>query len=84
MTWQKETENGSNTIDTSLEKNMESENDETGEFTLTILNCNELDKGTYFLLAACTDNLEVESNRVKLNFVRGTTVLINNVTYFKI
>lgn len=76
MTWQKETENGSNTIDTSSLRFMENENDVTGEYTLTIENCNELDKGTYFLLAACTGNLEVKSNRIKLDFVKGNTVLI--------
>lgn len=77
MTWQKETKNGSNTIDTSLEKYMESGNDETGEYTLTIRNCYELDTGTYFLLTACTDNLEVKSNRIKLDFVKGKTALIS-------
>lgn len=76
MTWQKETENGSNTIDTSSPRNMESGNDLTGEYTLTIENCSESDKGTYFLLAACTSNLEVRSNGIKLDFVRGNTVLI--------
>lgn len=84
MTWQNETENGSNTIDTSLEKYMESRNDETCEYTLTIRNCDELDKGTYFLLTACTDNLKVKSNRIKLDFVRGKTVLISNITHVKI
>lgn len=71
--WQKESETGSNIIDTSLEKNTETEN-ENGEYILTIRNCIESDSGTYFLLAACTNDMDVQSNKVQLNVVKGTTV----------
>lgn len=72
-TWQKESETGSNIIDTSLERNIETEN-ENGEYILTIRNCTELDSGTYFLLAACTNDMVVQSNKILLNFVKGTSV----------
>lgn len=72
-TWQKESETGSNIIDTSLEKNIETEND-NGEYILTMRNCIESDSGTYFLLAACTNDMKVQSNKVQLNVVKGTTV----------
>lgn len=77
-TWQKQTENGRYTIDTSLPKNMEIRNDQTGEYKLTIQNCNELDKGTYFLLAACSRDMEVKSNMIKLDFVKEKPEVIFN------
>lgn len=55
---------------------MENENDVIGEYILMIENCNELDKGIYFLLVVCIGNLEVKSNRIKLDFVKGNIVLI--------
>lgn len=69
-TWQKESETGSNIIDTSLERNIETTN-EIGEYILTIKNCIESDSGTYFILAACTNNMEVQSNKIQLNVVKG-------------
>lgn len=73
-TWQKESaETGKNIIDTSLERNIETEN-ENGEYILTKRNCTESDSGTYFLLAACTNGMEVQSNKIQLNFVKGTSV----------
>lgn len=69
-TWQKESETGSNIIDTSLEKNIESKN-ENGEYILTIRNCTESDSGTYFILAACINDMEVQSNKIQLNVVKG-------------
>lgn len=72
MTWRKETE----TIDTSLPNYMESENDETGEYTLTIRSSTESDKGAYFLLAACMDNVVVKSNQIQLNVVQGTCIIL--------
>lgn len=74
-TWQKESETGSNIIDTSLERNIETEN-ENGEYILTIRNCTESDSGTYFLLAACTNDMVVQSNKIQLNFVKGTSIWI--------
>lgn len=72
-TWQKESETGSNIIDTSLEKNIETKN-ENCEYFLTIKNCIESDSGTYFILAACTNDMEVQSNKIQLNIVKGTNV----------
>lgn len=69
-TWQKESETGSNIIDTSLEKNIESKN-ENGEYILTIRNCTESDSGTYFILVACINDMEVQSNKIQLNVVKG-------------
>lgn len=69
-TWQKESETGSNIIDTSLEKNRETRN-ENGEYILTIRNCTESDSGTYFILAACINDMEVQSNKIQLNLVKG-------------
>lgn len=72
-TWQKESETGSNIIDTSLEKIIETKN-ENGEYILTIRNCTESDSGTYFLLATCTNDMVVQSNKIQLNFIKGTSV----------
>lgn len=69
-TWQKESETGSNIIDMSLEKNIETKN-ENGEYILTIRNCTESDSGTYFILAACINDMEVQSNKIQLNVVKG-------------
>lgn len=69
-TWQKESETGSNIIDTSLEKIIETKN-ENGEYILTIRNCTESDSGTYFILAACINDMEVQSNKIQLNVVKG-------------
>lgn len=69
-TWQKESETGSNIIDTSLEKNIESKN-ENGEYILTIRNCTESDSGTYFILVACINDMDVQSNKIQLNVVKG-------------
>lgn len=69
-TWQRESETGSNIIDTSLEKNIETKN-ENGEYILTIRNCTESDSGTYFILAACINDMEVQSNKIQLNVVKG-------------
>lgn len=72
-TWQKESaETGKNIIDTSLERNIETEN-KNGEYILTIRNCTESDSGTYFLRAACTNDMDVQSNKIQLNVVTGTT-----------
>lgn len=68
-TWQKLTMNESVSIDTSLPKYKVTRNNH--EHTLTIKNCSELDKGTYFLLAACTYNLEVCSNTIQLDAIQG-------------
>lgn len=56
MTWQKETETSSYTVNTSVPEYTETEN-LTNEHTLTMKNCLESDSGTYFLLAVCTANL---------------------------
>lgn len=73
-TWQKESaKTGKNIIDTSLERNIETEK-ENGEYILTIRNCTESDSGTYFLLATCTNDMVVQSNKIQLNFIKGTSV----------
>lgn len=69
-TWQKESETGSHIIDTTLEKNLETKKD-IGEYVLTIKNCIESDSGTYFILAACINDMEVQSNKIQLNVVKG-------------
>lgn len=75
MTWQKETETGSNTINTSLPQYIQTGND-TDENTLMIKNCSESESGSYFLLAACTNNLDVYSNSVQIAVVKGITFLL--------
>lgn len=61
--------NESVSIDTSLSKYKVTRNNY--EHTLTIKNCSELDEGAYFLLAACTYNLEVRSNTIQLDAIQG-------------
>lgn len=44
---------------------------------LIIKNCNESDKGIYFLLAACTYTKEdVKSNELNLDIVKGKKLII--------
>lgn len=80
MTWQKETETGSNTINTTMPRYIKTGND-TDEDTLTIKNCSESDGGSYFLLAACINNLDVYSNSVQIDVVKGITLHIFNKRY---
>lgn len=68
-TWQKLTMNESVSLDTSLSKYIVTRNNY--KHTLTIKNCSELDQGAYFLLAACTYNLEVCSNTIQLDAIQG-------------
>lgn len=76
MTWQKETETSSYTVNTSVPQYTETEN-LTNEHTLTMKNCLESDSGTYFLLAVCTNSLKVCSNRVQLEVKKGITLCIS-------
>lgn len=70
-TWQRKTENGSQTLCTALPKYTGSK-DRGHEHLLIIKNCNESDKGIYFLLAACTYSTEdVKSNELHLDIVKG-------------
>lgn len=70
MTWQRETENGRYTIDTSLPEYSGSKLT-IDEQRLVIRNCKESDRGTYILLAACIENTEVDSNKFFLDIVQG-------------
>lgn len=70
MTWQRETENGRYTIDTSLPEYTGSKLT-MNEQRLVIHNCKESDRGMYFLLAACIENREVNSNNIFLDVVQG-------------
>lgn len=70
MTWQRETENRRYTIDTSLPEYTGSKLT-IDEQRLVIRNCKESDRGTYVLLAACIDNMEVNSNNFFLDIVQG-------------
>lgn len=75
-TWQKTSETGSDAIDTSLPKNIETES-AIGDCILTMRNCVESDSGTYFILAVCTNDMEAQSNKIQLNVVKGTTVWLS-------
>lgn len=70
MTWQRETEYGRYTIDTSLPEYSGSKLT-IDEQRLVIRNCKESDRGTYILLAACIENTEVDSNNFFLDIVQG-------------
>lgn len=70
MTWQRETEYGRYTIDTSLPEYSGSKLT-IDEQRLVIRNCKESDRGTYILLAACIENTEVDSNKFFLDIVQG-------------
>lgn len=71
LTWQKVAKNGSHTIDTTMEK-YSGTMCETDELTLVIKNCNNLDSGTYFLLAACTSDMgTVISNKINIDIIQG-------------
>lgn len=82
LTWQKVERNGSQTIDTTKEK-YSGTMCKTDEHTLVIKNCNDLDSGTYFLLAACTSNMgTVISNKITLNIFQGNKSLFS-YNYYK-
>lgn len=73
MTWQKETEDGTHTINTALPKYKETSN-ATDEHQLLMRDCNDSDKGGYFLLAACNYDLEdALSNKIYLDIVKGNS-----------
>lgn len=76
MTWQRETDNGSQTINTALPKYTETTNNKD-ENLLFIRNCDENDTGNYFILATCTNGIEdICSNKVYLNVIKGNIILI--------
>lgn len=71
MTWQRESENGCQTIDTTLSKYKETK-ENTNEPKLIIKDCDKSDGGSYFLLAGCTDTIGyLISNKIDLNIVEG-------------
>lgn len=73
VTWQKETEAGTHTINTALPKYKETSN-ATDEHQLLMRDCNDSDKGGYFLLAACNYDLEdALSNKIYLDIVKGNS-----------
>nr|XP_022301624.1 uncharacterized protein LOC111109695 [Crassostrea virginica] len=70
--WQTETPNGDRALDTDHElSKYKIEQNSINEATLLIKGCCETDKGPYFLLASCSDDTNVKSNKVYLNIVRG-------------
>lgn len=76
MTWQRETDNGSQTINTALPKYTETTNNED-ENLLFIRNCDENDTGNYFILATCTTGIEdICSNKIYLDVIKGNIILI--------
>lgn len=78
VTWQRKTELGCRTLDTTLPKYNGSKF-EFDEHFLMRRNCNESDRGTYFLLAACNGNIEVKSNMVFLDIVKGKESLVTSI-----
>lgn len=71
MTWQRETHNGNQTINTALPKYTETTNNED-ESLLIIRNCGENDTGNYFILATCTNDIEdICSNKIYLDIIKG-------------
>lgn len=73
VTWQKETEAGTHTINTALPKYKETSN-ASDEHQLLIRDCNDSDQGGYFLLAACNyDQEDARSNKIYLNIVKGNS-----------
>lgn len=76
VTWQKETEAGFHTINTALPKYKETSN-ATEEHQLLIRDCNDSDRGGYFLLAACNYDLEdALSNKIYISTLLKVTVSI--------
>lgn len=70
--WQIETPNGDRALDTDHElSKYKTEQNSLNEATLLIQGCCETDKGPYFLLASCSDDTEVKSNKVFLNIMKG-------------
>lgn len=75
VTWQKETEAGTHTINTALPKYKETSN-ASDEHLLLIRDCNDSDQGGYFLLAACNyDQEDARSNKIYLNIVKGPPIV---------
>lgn len=73
VTWQKETEAGTHTINTALPKYKETSH-ASDEHQLLIRDCNDSDQGGYFLLAACNyDQEDARSNKIYLNIVKGNS-----------
>ena len=69
-TWHKETPYGDQALDLALPKYKETANS-LNEQILRIKNCCEGDRGIYFLLAGCSCNTEICSNRICLKIVEG-------------
>lgn len=70
--WQTETPNGDRALHTNHElSKFNAKRNSISEATLLIKGCCETDKGPYFLLASCSDNTEVKSNKVFLNIIKG-------------
>lgn len=82
MTWQRETEYGRYTIDTSLPEYSGSKLT-INEQKLVIQDCKESDRGMYFLLAACIENTEVDSNTIFLDIVQGKGFITNILLILK-
>lgn len=80
VSWQKETENASLTIDTTLAKYIGSK-DEIDKCQLMIKDCDESDEGTYYLLAACSADEVIYSNKVQVRVVEGNVFYIPHIEY---
>lgn len=72
ITWIKKTERGDRAIDEMVPKHTGSTcSNQVEKPKLTIKNCNESDIGIYSLMAHCSNNLSIESNKINLEVVEG-------------
>lgn len=71
ITWIKKTERGDQAIETVPKHIGSTCRNEVEKPKLTIKNCNESDIGIYFLMAHCSNNLSIESNKINLEVVEG-------------
>lgn len=73
ITWQRESATGNfGAIDTTLPKYRGTRNG-TENHLLYINNCEKSDGGIYFILATCTDGMEIMSNKINLDISEGKT-----------
>lgn len=72
ITWMKKTERGDQAIDEMVPKHTGITcSNEVEKPMLTIKNCNESDIGTYSLMAHCSSNISIGSNKINLEVVEG-------------
>lgn len=79
ITWQRESTTGNfGAIDTTLHKYRGTRNG-TENHLLYINNCEKSDGGIYFILATCTDGMEIMSNKIYLDISEGKTYFSRNI-----